>query len=208
MEVKKPTCTTTTSLQSLGFLNKEDSILLVCDIQERFSSIIHAWEAMVSAAVLLCDACVSLEIPVYVTEQYPKGLGHTVEPIKTALNKSDSKNYMIESKTKFSMCTEQLKSHIRDKKQIIIVGAETHVCVLQTCIELITLGKQVHLVCDGISSSRQWERQIALERMSKIDGVFLTTAESVLFQLTGDASHPKFKDISSLVKKTRPDPKL
>jgi len=102
------------------------------------------------------------------------------------------------------MTTPEVMAHIKslggaEKQHFIIVGLETHVCVLQTTLDLLALGKNVHVAVDAVSSSRQTDRAVALKRMENA-GAFLTTAESALFMLMGSANFANFKAVSGLVK--------
>jgi len=136
-----------------------------------------------------------LGLPLVVTEQYPKGLGNTVQEIK--LNNTTDKVF---SKTQFSMLIPEIRSLILtdDIKNVVLFGIEAHVCILQTTMDLIECGVDVHILMDGTSSSQQFERFIAFNRLRN-SGAFLTSTESVLFQILGDATHPQFKDISKLI---------
>ena len=90
-------------------------------------------------------------------------------------------------------------------KQILLCGIEAHVCVLQTTLDLLERGYEVHLLTDGLSSCRAHDRAVALSRLSQ-SGAFLTSSEMTLFQLMGDAKNPKFKQVSALIKEPRSDP--
>jgi len=91
---------------------------------------------------------------------------------------------------------------LKDVNQVMLCGLETHVCILQTAVDLLERGYEVHLLVDAISSQRQQDRDVALARMDRL-GAFLTTTESALFQMLGDAKHPNFKGVSALVKEER-----
>lgn len=97
------------------------------------------------------------------------------------------------------MCTDEVKSHLSglNKKSIVLFGIEAHVCVQQTCLDLLEDGKDVHLIADGISSQQPYDRDIALQRMSQ-SGAFLTTAQSAAFMLMQSAEHSNFKAVSKL----------
>jgi len=139
-----------------------------------------------------------------VTEQYPKALGHTVAEIKEIL----PTEFQYVDKTRFSMCVaavqEQLKS-LPSVTQVLLVGIEAHVCVLQTSLDLMESGYEVHIMVDGVSSARLNDRAVALQRLAAA-GACLSTSEMALFQLAGDAKHPAFKAISALAKEKRPEP--
>ncbi|EGG22675.1 NADH:flavin oxidoreductase/NADH oxidase domain-containing protein [Cavenderia fasciculata] len=146
-------------------------------------------------ASTLIKGCKELNVPIIGTEQYPQGLGHIVDEL-------DPKSYPIFSKTLFSMCTPDVQNKLKEfrgLKSVIITGIETHVCVLQTTLDLLESGYDVHIVEDAVSSQRLNSKLVALERL-KQSGAFITTTESILFQLAKDAKHPNFKKISTLVK--------
>lgn len=102
-------------------------------------------------------------------------------------------------KKKFSMMTEEVQGHIDglDKETFIVVGIETHICVQQTCLDLLEQGKDVHIIVDAVSSQRAIDREVALQRLAQ-SGAFLTTAQSAAFMLVGTAEHEQFKKISKL----------
>ncbi|KAH9101110.1 hypothetical protein Ae201684P_007296 [Aphanomyces euteiches] len=136
-------------------------------------------------------AAKTLEIPTVVTTQYAARFGPTVPEIQL------SPEAKIFDKTRFSMWNDDFKASLVEKpKSIILCGIEAHVCVLQTCLDLIEEGYEVHVPVDAVSSSTSLLRSVAFEQ----SGVYLTTVESVIFQLVGDSNHPQFRAISSLIK--------
>mmetsp|Transcript_4364 Transcript_4364/g.10794 ORF Transcript_4364/g.10794 Transcript_4364/m.10794 type:complete len:197 (+) Transcript_4364:78-668(+) len=188
------------SLSSVSRIRPSNCVFLLCDVQERFRTMIRYFPSVVHVASKLTRASEVLDIPLMVTEQYPKALGHTVAEIKLS---EKTANY---SKTAFSMfpSIRPTLSSMKDRNVAVLFGIEAHVCVQQTALDLLENGMDVHIVADGTSSSRDFERLIAFERMKK-SGAYLTTSESVLFELMGDAQHPSFKAIQALVKEERPD---
>eukprot|EP00005_Dracoamoeba_jomungandri_P000502 CAMPEP_0174252038 /NCGR_PEP_ID=MMETSP0439-20130205/1679_1 /TAXON_ID=0 /ORGANISM="Stereomyxa ramosa, Strain Chinc5" /LENGTH=165 /DNA_ID=CAMNT_0015332515 /DNA_START=126 /DNA_END=623 /DNA_ORIENTATION=+ len=160
-------------------------------------SVIHVSKLMVRASSLL-------SVPVLVTEQYPSSLGHTVGEIDVG-----GRNVTVVPKVKFSMCVEEVLQQLESSQTtaVVLFGIETHICVQQTALDLKELGYEVHVLADGVSSIRQCDRLIALNRM-RDSGVFVTTSESVLFEMMGTAKFENFKEMLKLIKEDHPDPGL
>ena len=178
-------------------LNKETTGLLIIDIQERINAVMKFRERVVKNTVKLIYGFNILNVPIFITEQYRRGLGSTDKQILDALNQPE-----VVEKLTFSCCAapplmEQLSA--KKIKQVVVCGIETHVCVLQTCLDLLAEGFQVHLVSDAISSRRKLDHEAAIDRMQQA-GVILTTNEAALFELLERAGTPEFKQISQLVK--------
>ncbi|KAI9018141.1 Isochorismatase-like protein [Phycomyces nitens] len=183
------------SLHKIARLSPQTSALFVCDIQERFKGVIWQFPSVITVAAKMIKTSKVLDIPVVVTEQYPKAFGPTVQE----LDISDAA--LTLHKTKFSMYLPEVAELMKQKqtKSVILVGIESHVCVLQTALDLLENNFDVHVLADGISSQNPPEINIAIGRM-KAAGATITTSESVMFQLVQDAKHEKFKAISGLVK--------
>ena len=188
--------------------------LLVCDIQERFRGIIHGFPSMLKSSQLLVGCALQLDMPIVVTEQYPRGLGHTVGELSSMWTPPDSASSTSASaasvasaapavfeKSKFSMVTDEVREHIEALgcTSCIVCGIECHICVLQTTLDLLEMGIDVQLPADAISSCRDFDRSTGFVRLAS-SGATVTSAESVVFQLVGDSSHPKFKACSAMVK--------
>ncbi|KAK9900073.1 Isochorismatase hydrolase [Cystobasidium minutum MCA 4210] len=186
-------------------IHPSKTAFLVCDIQERFRNAIYGFEAMVLASTKMVKAASILEIPVFATEQNPKALGKTVEELGLQ-NLPKELHPLGEAlpKTLFSMMIPEITEAItkRGIASVVIFGIESHVCVLQTALDCLDLGLDVHIVADGVSSCNKQEIPIALERIRQAGGK-ITTTESVLFQLMVDSSHPQFRTISKLVKEEK-----
>jgi len=182
----------------IGKLQPQSSVFLLCDIQERFRPLIWRGETIVNTARYMTSVAKALGIPVLITQQYTKVFGETVKDCFSN-PEEDLKAYPIFEKKKFSMCTEEVCSHMEglNKDSVILFGIEAHVCVQQTCLDLLEQGKEVHVVVDGVSSQQSYDREIALRRMSQA-GAFLTTAQSAAFMLMQTANHDNFKPVSKL----------
>lgn len=178
-------------------LKKEDTALVVIDVQERLVVAMdpEIYADMLSNTVKLVKGAKVLGIPVICTEQYPKGIGHTVPELSEEIDGA------IE-KISFSCCGEEsFTKALKDKgiKSVVITGMETHVCVLQTVLDLLEDGFNVHVAADAACSRSDFNWEIALGMMEKA-GAVITCAETVLFMLLGKAGTPEFKEVSKLVK--------
>jgi nicotinamidase-related amidase len=182
----------------IGKLKPETSVFLLCDIQERFRPLMWRGETVVSTSRYMTSVAKALDIPVVISQQYTKVFGDTVKDC-FADPEEDLKKYPIFEKKKFSMCTEEVCKHMDElnKESVILFGIEAHVCVLQTCLDLLEQGKDVHVIVDAVSSQQAFDREIALARMSQA-GAFLTTAQSAAFMLMHSAEHANFKAVSKL----------
>lgn len=183
-----------------GLLNIEQSQLLIVDVQSRLLEAMPPADAqtLLDNSAKLLKAADLLELPVLLTEQYPKGLEHTAETVKQALPASA---HCFE-KTVFSCCGSaefNQALHAGAKNQVVIVGQEAHVCVLQTAFELLRQGFDVFVVEDAVCSRAVQHKENALRRMRQA-GVGIVNHESVLFEWLRDARHPHFKMISALVR--------
>jgi nicotinamidase-related amidase len=176
---------------------KEETVAVVVDIQERLLPHIYHWEETLQNCLKLIDGLQVLSVPMIVTQQYTKGLGQTDPSI---VNKITGFSHI--EKNTFSCCGEpdfMEKLSSLEKKYIILCGIETHVCVLQTCLDLIESGFIPVVVEDCVSSRKPNDKEIAIERMRQ-EGARITTLESILFELTQVSGTETFKNISKLVK--------
>jgi len=170
---------------------------LVIDIQERLFPVMYGGEELLNKIHLLLEGLEILDIPILVTEQYPAGLGATIDSLSTRL-----KEHRVIEKISFSCCGEsRFIGALKElgKNTLIICGIEAHVCVLQTAIDLIEKGITPVVVADCISSRTPEDKNVALERL-RFEGAVITTSESILFELTRQAGTPQFKSISRLIK--------
>jgi nicotinamidase-related amidase len=173
-------------------------MLLVVDIQEKFAAAINDFERVVERTGILIQACGQLGVPVVVSEQYPKGLGHTV-PELSALLPPDA---TVLEKTAFGCGRDpQILAHLESlgRSQVMVCGLESHVCVNQTVHQLLAHAFQVHLIQDAIVARHQRDHKTALAKMQQ-SGAIPSGVEMALFELMADARHPSFKSLQSLIK--------
>jgi len=178
-------------------LDKEDSVLLIIDIQERLAVVMKEKDRVVRNTQHLIELAKMINLPVVVTEQYPKGLGRTVPELQTAIP-----DYKPIEKVAFNCCNEPaFLSEIKKlgKKKVIITGMETHICVLQTTIGLLKEGLTPYVVQDAICSRTDENRRTGIEYMRDA-GAVVTCTETVLFQLLKVAGTEEFKKISQRIK--------
>jgi len=176
---------------------KENTLAIVIDIQERLFPYISENQQLTENTKRLIEGLKIFEIPIIISEQYKKGLGLTITEISSILPNIEPKEKMA-----FSCCDDDgifktLTSY--GKKNIILCGIESHICVLQTTIDLIDNGFTPIVVADCVSSRSLYNKKIALKRMAK-EGAVITTYESILFELCRFAGNEQFKAISKLVK--------
>jgi nicotinamidase-related amidase len=178
-------------------LNIASTVLLLIDFQERLFPVMHEKEKLLRNTVKLVQGAKVLEIPVILTEQYPKGLGPTIPEIKSLIPEIKP----IE-KVCFNCCDEgAFKSALESsrRKQVLIAGIEAHICVYQTAMALTGAGYEVQVASDCISSRDPENKLAALSKMVAA-GISITTMEMALFELLKVAAGEKFKQISAIVK--------
>jgi nicotinamidase-related amidase len=183
-------------VRSHELVSRTESRLLIVDVQEKLVPMIANYQCMLGNCRRLIQGAKILGVPVYATEQYPKGLGHTVAPLAELLGS-------VPDKLRFS-CAEVLDwglaaEQADNRFQVVVAGIESHVCVLQTVLDLLAGGFQVFVPADAISSRAELDWKIALDRMSA-GGAVITTTESVLFEWCEKSGTPEFKQISQLIK--------
>jgi hypothetical protein len=176
-------------------MRAENSIVVVIDIQDKLLVKIPTAPSLVRNTAFVLDVAATLAVPVRATEQYPKGLGPTTDEIARRLPTT------LPSKTTFSCCgagtfLEELE--MLRRPNVVLVGMETHVCVMQTGLDLLNAGLHVFLPVDALASRGALDHDTALRRLEQA-GAVLTTAEAIAFEWMGDAKHPQFKAVSALV---------
>ena len=175
-------------------INENDCAVLLIDIQEKLFNVAFNKDIIEKKSSVIVNTAKILNIPLYVTEQYPKGLGETVNGLKEGAN--------VFEKTDFNALNDlELFSSLKNqnKKQIIIFGIETHICVYQTVDALLSNGFEVVVVSDACGSRSEAEYISALNYMSKL-GACIKTTEMLVFELLKSAKHPNFKEIQALIK--------
>jgi nicotinamidase-related amidase len=176
---------------------KQHTVGLVVDIQERLFPVMSDKEELLKKSLMLIKGLQILGIPLVVTQQYTKGLGETIPEISSALS-----DFCYIEKRDFSCCDEPaLLNSLRELNagNIIICGIESHVCVLQTAIDLKENGFYPVIITDAISSRHVSDLNLAKERF-RHEGMMMTSTESILFELTRSSTAPEFREISRLVK--------
>ena len=175
----------------------EDTAALIIDFQEKLVPAIANNEEVVAKAALFCAGLKELGVPMAVTQQYTKGLGDIVAPIKEALGEFEPMEKMSFSAMGCDTFVEWVKA--QGKKTILVCGVEAHICVLQSIIDLLGEGYRVFIVADCVGSRLVYNRDYAIQRAAQ-EGAFVTTCEGALYEMVQGAGTPHFKAISKLTK--------
>ena len=179
-------------------LDKNKTALVIIDVQEVFRSVISDFPLIATRASVMSRGFQILDLPIFITEQYPKGLGRTAEEILINM----PLDFEVIEKTTFSSCGAQNfqdKLQAANVSQIVLCGLETHICVSQTAHSLLNRGFEVHLLTDAVGSRDSNDKETALKKM-QMNGVIPSTLEMALFELLRDAKHEQFKEIQNLIK--------
>ncbi|MBK8907033.1 MAG: hydrolase [Rhodospirillales bacterium] len=178
-------------------INSDESCLLIVDIQSRLLPVMADPDAVVGNTRLLMRAAGRLGVPVLASEQYPRGIGHTVSPVAELL----PDNSVVE-KMHFSCLREDFfadRLEALGRRQAVVAGIEAHVCVLQTADDLVSAGYDVFVVADATSSRTHANHQAALARLEAA-GAHLVTTEMVVFEWMAKAGTPEFRELVALIK--------
>jgi nicotinamidase-related amidase len=181
-----------------ALLDRRRTALAVIDMQEAFRKMIGEYDDYAARIAVLVQACGVLNVPVIVTEQYPKGLGHTAAEIAAHL----PEGFTPIEKLTFSACgVQEFDTQLRERhaEQVMICGIEAHICVSQTAHDLLQLGYQVHLLSDAIAARLPRNRDVALAKLTG-NGALISSVEMAIFELCGGAGTPEFKQVQALVK--------
>ncbi|MBN1599639.1 MAG: hydrolase [Bacteroidales bacterium] len=178
-------------------INRENTIGVVIDIQEKLLPSIHQHDEILKNSLKLIKGLKVMQVPIVVTQQNTKGLGSTVEVINQAIG-----NFSYIEKVTFSCYREPAFIRVLNrigKRNVIIIGLEAHICILQTTLDLLYNNFNPVIVEDCIGSSRETDKKVAVWRMRDVGSV-ITTSESMLFELCREAGTDEFKEILKLVK--------
>jgi nicotinamidase-related amidase len=173
-------------------LDRTRAALVVIDVQEAFAKAVERFDEVARQTAVLVRGAHALDLPVLVTEQYPRGLGDTVPQVRDALG-----DVPRLAKTAFSAARAE-GFDLAGRDQALVCGIETHVCVNQTAHDLLAGGIEVHVAVDAVSSRTAANRELGLRKMEE-SGAILTSVETALFELLGAAGSEEFKTIQKLV---------
>lgn len=173
-------------------LDCQNTSVVCIDLQEKLVNMLNNPDFVAKNATKLMSAAHILNLDTVITEQYPKGLGSTIESIKTITN------FEIIEKTTFSALKTPEFNH-KLNKNVVIFGIETHICVYQTVMDLLEKGHDVYVVADCCASRSELNYNTSLELM-KQQGAKIATLEMVLFEFLKSSKHPNFKEIQALIK--------
>lgn len=178
-------------------LKRDNTTLVVIDVQGKLAGLMHDRAELFANLRRMIQGAKVLDLPIVVTEQYPEGIGPTVPEIAEVLPKLDPI-----SKICFSCCgADEFTTSLRslNRKQVLVTGIETHICVMQTVLDLLDTGYDVQVVADAVSSRTADNKRIGLERMRDA-GAVITSTESALYELLGVASGTEFRAVLKLIK--------
>lgn len=175
--------------------------LLVVDVQEKLVARMKFGPLVVANAERLARAAQVLGVPTFATEQYPRGLGPTVETLHPWLPERLAKT------TFHALGAAGLQDSLAglQVRHVALCGIEAHVCIAQTALELVSLGYRVQVPADGVASRSKFDWEFGLRRLERA-GVVVSTVEALLFEWTERSDRPEFRQISALVKEFQPPP--
>ena len=183
-------------IRNSKILVKEKTALLIIDVQSRIIDVMQNKDSLVENTVKLIKGMKILDVPIYYTEQYPKGLGETIQEIKNELGSEAIQKMSFSCSGASDLFQELINKNI---SQVVVCGIESHVCVQQTVLDLIENGFQVNVAADAVSSRKEFDYKTALDRM-RSNKAEITTTESILFELLNVCGTAQFKEIISIIK--------
>lgn len=174
-------------------MKMEQSVVIVIDVQEKLMPAIAFGDDIIDRCTTLVTIAGLLEVPVVATEQLPDKLGPSVESIRELSNQMLTKSH-------FDACPDGLIEQLPEARQhVVIAGCEAHVCMMQTALSLLDAGYKVWVVADATGSRNEFDRDVALDRLSD-SGARIVTLEMVVFEWLRDSRHPKFREVQALIK--------
>ncbi|MCB1188396.1 isochorismatase family protein [bacterium] len=188
-------------------LSPENSLLVVIDLQGKLMDMVYRPQLVKQATIRLMQLAEIFEVPVILTEQYPKGLGTTHEDVRQAFDGLSVPTRFVE-KLAFGCCgdsgfeqaVDELRPGLPDSElQLVVAGIETHVCVMQTVLPSLEMGRQVHVCWEAVSGRGEEYRRHGLERMQQA-GAVITNHESVCFEWARTKEHPQFKAMNQILR--------
>jgi len=179
-----------------SLLRVDDTVIVAIDLQSTFLNVIHDTDRVLANARLLLQSAAVLGIPVIATTQNAARLGGLEEGIAALIN-TPIVDKMVFSAARSDEFTAALTA--LDRKQIVLCGVETHICVTQTALDLVDAGYQVHVAVDAVSSRTMEKHKLGMERL-RDNGALPIATESAVYELLGQAGTPAFKQILPLVK--------
>jgi len=195
----------------LNLLEASRSVLVVVDLQGKLMEQIWRPQLVVEVVRRMLRLAELFQVPVLLTEQYPRGLGPTHPEIRESFESLGVPRREVEKTSfgcfgepSFQAALDELRPDVpAEARQLVVVGIEAHVCVMQTVLEGLRLGREIHVVWDGVSGRGQEYRKWALERMLAA-GAVITNHESVGFEWARDKNHERFREMSRLYKEGQP----
>jgi nicotinamidase-related amidase len=185
---------------SAGKLDRERAALLVIDVQEAFRKAVPSFDDVTRGTAALIRGGGAVGVPIIVTEQYPEGLGHTVQEVAEHLPDG------LEPIEKVCFSAPEAEGFdLRGRSQALVCGIEAHVCVNQTVLDLIEEGIEVHVAVDAVGSRFPESKEIGIEKARRA-GAVITNVETALFELVGRAGTDEFKEIQRVVLDYAPNP--
>ena len=183
-------------MDKLGIIEKEKTVFVLVDAQEKLVPVMSDAEKIIKNINILVKASKILNVSLIVTEQYPKGLGKTVDKIILP-----EKKYLIEKMHFSCFGSDEFVKKMKElgSRSIVLFGIEAHVCILKTALDGLKSDFQVHVVADAVSSRTEENKNLAFERM-KQSGAFVSSTEMILFQLIDKAGTDEFRELSRLIK--------
>ena len=181
-------------------IDSSNSSLLLIDVQRKLFPKIYDYKPLENIILDCLDVFFTLDIPIFFSEQYPKGLGSTIDKVHEKLLSYNAHKF---EKTSFS-CFPAASQHINESqllksRQVILIGIETHICVLQTAMDLKVKGYEVFVIFEAVGSRKIQDKEISIKRMIN-SGIQIVTFEMMLFELLRDSKNKHFKNLSSLIK--------